>query len=138
VTDAEFKRTKKRIIKMIERWRHILWITQWNITTEYFREAPPEMSNGDACALMDIVPHWEYLRAHIRVNMPQVALLPLDDLEKTVMHELLHCVICEMRTNKLDRAHEERVVSHLTKALWAARLTGYQDAERKAAKGAKA
>jgi hypothetical protein len=130
VTDAEFKRTKRRIEKYLDRWRHILWITQWFITTEYYREPPPEMNHGDSCSLMDIVPRWEYMR----VNMPQVALLPLDDLEKTVMHELLHCVVCEMRTNKLDRAHEERVVSHLTKTLWAARLTGYQDAQRKAAK----
>jgi hypothetical protein len=133
VTDKEYRRTKKRIEKTIERWRHILWLTQWQIDVTYFREPPPEMNHGDACALMDITPRWEYLRAHIRVNMPQVALLDADSLEKAVMHELLHCVVCEMRVPDAenDRSHEERVVSHLTKAMWAARLTGWQDAKAK-------
>jgi predicted acylesterase/phospholipase RssA len=129
MTDKEYRRTKKRVEKLIERWRHILWLSQWQVDVTYFREPPAEMNHGDACALMDITPRWEYLRAHLRIHMPQVALLDADDLEKAVLHELLHCVVCEMRTNKSDVRHEERVVSHLTKAVWAARLTGFNDAK---------
>jgi len=131
LNDKKFRDTKRRVEGLIERWRRILWITQWKIDVTYFREPPADMDGpGAQCAHMDIVPRWEYMTAAIRVNMPQVMHLDLDDLERTVMHELLHCVVCEMRHwTPTRREHEERVVSHLTKAMWAARLTGWDDSK---------
>lgn len=138
--DKEFRETKRRIEGLIERWRHILWLSHWQIDVTYCREAPADMDGpGEQCAHMDILPRWEYMTAAIRVNMPQVSHLDMDDLERTVLHELLHCVVCEIRDGKPKRsANEERVVSHLTKALWAARLTGWNDSKDDTRRKAKA
>lgn len=134
--DKQFRTTKNLIEGMIGTWKRTLGLGLWHIETAYHREAPDDMGapNGQ-CARMDVVASWEYMRADIRVNMPQMAMLGIVEVEEAVIHELLHCLVCEMRemathppNSPEARHHEERVVTHLAKAVYSTRQVGWNDA----------
>jgi hypothetical protein len=135
VNDAEYRATKKRLAVLIEKWRITLYLGNWQIDTTYFRETPEDMcGSGGYAPLMDVEPRWEYLKAIIRFNMPMLVSLSDDDLERSIVHELLHCAVCEMRemaSHPADsdeaRRHEERVVSQLTKAIISTEIRGWND-----------
>ncbi|MCA1722645.1 MAG: hypothetical protein LC748_00005, partial [Thermomicrobia bacterium] len=83
---------------------------------------------SDYVTIMDVEPHWHRMRAIIRCNMPVILHLTDDDLEREIVHELCHCLICEMRAWTPDhREHEERVVAHLTKAIISTEVRGWND-----------
>jgi len=71
---------------------------------------------GGNVAVFRVWADWRYLSASIAVNVKAVARLDDDELERAVVHELIHVLVNEMREPGID--HEERVVTMLSKAFF--------------------
>jgi predicted SprT family Zn-dependent metalloprotease len=54
---------------------------------------------------------WQYFTATIDFSYIQLKDMEEKEIEKIIIHELLHIVVNEMREDGIE--HEERVVSHL-------------------------
>lgn len=61
-------------------------------------------------ALMDCAPSWMYMRATIRINLDEACKCTEEELEFSVVHELMHVFLDELNA-KHD--HEERVATQL-------------------------
>lgn len=63
---------------------------------------------------------WEYLQAKVAINVPEVARMNDDKLERVLVHELCHILVAEMRGDPdVCSDHEERTVTQLAKAfIW--------------------
>jgi len=120
MTDKEFNATKKRIKKYFEKWRYQLGINWWKVTLNYSR-VPLEDVNGIKGPLATNETSWQY--GSVSLAFDCVALFPCsnEDVEDTVVHELLHAIVNEMRDFDRGRPdsikHEERVVTNLTDAM---------------------
>lgn len=103
-----------KLDKLVARWVGDLWLGQWQIDTVWCWngiDAPDENTTVNAECSAD----WRYLRATVRFNIPACSELNDEKLEGIVVHELLHCVVNEMREKEIK--HEERVVSSLQRAM---------------------
>lgn len=151
MNDAEYDKQKARIQRLINYWVKLLGLGWWRIDFAYKREGLKLDDNiddtGTEFTAAKTHAHWQYLDALTEWNMPWVAGADDENLEKTVVHELVHLFINEMREWAGDGAppgglkhairHEERVVTQLTNALLRlrdhARAEGRKDAEAKRA-----
>lgn len=130
MNDAEYRKEKARVEKLLKGWTNDLGLRWWRLKLTYFRaELPPyegETRAETSPAAMDCKADWRYTRATIRVNLLATADMNDDDLEWAVVHECSHVFLNEMRDGGIE--HEERVASTLASAfIWL----------RDAAKGAK-
>jgi hypothetical protein len=124
--DKEVRAEKRRIEAFVTKWIDVLGLGSWQIVRSYTVTplAPSEsFSEGDT-AVADVVAHWEYKRATVRFYLLSTVDAGDDEMEMYVVHELVHCVVCETRACQdagIPRehrvAHEERVVVELTAAL---------------------
>jgi hypothetical protein len=138
MTDEQYESTKDRIQKSIVKWRDLLYLYGWKLYYHFHRTAKsfddatpnevPRHANG-CCSVS-----WEYLDASIHFNLERVHELEYDDseVEELVVHEFTHCLVNEMRewedVDSQNRiAHEERVVSHLQRALVEAWNQGFKE-----------
>jgi len=134
MTDAEYRATRARISRYLKMWQRPMGLGQWTISVEFCREPPPDMQPNPPSwgALMDVEPKWQYMVARMRVNMPAALTTDDSELERTVIHELAHCVVAEMRPTKHTddtRAHEERVVTILEKTFHSLHTDGWNAAK---------
>lgn len=104
-------------------WIDRLGLAWWDITIRYY-DAPGEIverfgdQNGESLIAARTMVLWQYGTATIDVNLTAFEDLTPVEIERTVVHELCHILVNEMREGELH--HEERVVTGLTKAfLWA-------------------
>jgi hypothetical protein len=121
VDDAEYARQKRRLLALFERWAGPLGLRWWDIDMAYEREQFEVDGKPAPETIAQTAVNWRYGHATITWNMPQVAQLADDKLERTFVHELAHLLVNEMRQCDQDDwlDHEERVVTNLTKAfLW--------------------
>ena len=125
-------RTEGRVPKPVSQQARIeaLWsewaprmIAGWDIEHGY-HEGPFEDSTGedseDAIATVSV--DWRYIHGSVGWNLLLVAETTDADLLDTVVHEMTHILVNEMRTALLDIDHEERVCTTITRAILAARL----------------
>ncbi len=116
------KSSKKKLIRRyIKRWRTILGLYQWKIKTFYHKDPEDILKNFDtgkrSMSSAMVNADWKYRSANIHFNMLNVNELPPAEIEETVVHELVHVLVNEMREDGIH--HEERVVTDLTAAfLW--------------------
>lgn len=112
-------RSKKKTIKLCKKsfewwikWLGLLW---WHVEVVYFTNKKAIKKNfRSKDVVMVCHANWMYMQATIFVNVPKAQTLEDDDVEATVVHELVHVLVNEMRAEGID--HEERVVTGLTKA----------------------
>ena len=113
---------KRDIIKRyLDKWLKPLGLLYWQIDVLYYDDAMEikRQFKDDAEDITNaqVDSDWRYLRATIKFNLAAMAERTDDDIETTVVHELVHILVCETRTEGID--HEERVVTQLTKAfMW--------------------
>lgn len=103
---------------LVEKWVSILGLDNWDIYTDYY----PSINKDSPDCLADTSVHWQYMHGTLRCFMPNLIDVSDIDLERNVVHELLHFIVNEMREwdNKDQEksvAHEERVVVMLTRAM---------------------
>jgi hypothetical protein len=61
---------------------------------------------------------WEYRHATIRFAVETVEAMDERELDECVVHELMHCLLNELREEDFDLKHEERVTTDLTCAVF--------------------
>jgi hypothetical protein len=114
------KATVKRIKRALTKWMKPLGLEWWDVTVECFNE-PADILLHFKASKDHIVPaivfaDWQYGTATILFNVPAFDGKSDDEIERIVVHELLHILVNEMREGEIH--HEERVVSQLTKAIF--------------------
>lgn len=81
---------RKQTIKLIDKWRPLLNLQEWNFEIIFPGSPDPEDAMADCSAKP------EYLEATIRFY-PCFFNVPKDVREHTVVHELCHCIVAELQ-----------------------------------------
>lgn len=124
ITTKEIIAEKNRFKRASKLWADLLWLNDWEIDVSYtitpIESRDPSDKERGHCTLATCDVKWFYKKAFINVYLVQTMLLSDKDLEKLVLHELLHAVVNEMRNiNQSDGIeHEERVVTTLTDIMY--------------------
>jgi hypothetical protein len=121
VNDAEFDALRNRIQGLFEKWRWVLGLNTWDIQWNYFRTFEPGTDpEASFTYIMKAEMDWRYRNGMISVYTPALEDSTDSELERKVVHELLHFMVNELRdrgkeNDALD--HEERVVTDLAFAI---------------------
>lgn len=112
---------KDKLNQYIDKWLKSLGLLWWKITIVYLDDAKElvqqEFYRGDETVLARTYADWRYGTGTIYFNITALDGMEDTEIENTVVHELAHILVNEMREGELH--HEERVVTGLTKAfLW--------------------
>lgn len=110
-------KTTRMIKKAFHRWARPLGLLWWHIDTIYYddhAEIVDRFLRGDETVAARTYADWRYMTARIEINLIAFSKMDQDEIERVVVHELIHILVNEMREG--DISHEERVVTTLTKA----------------------
>lgn len=130
MTDKQFEDCKRRVQALLDEWAfgkdrkgpRIPSLKDWIIVVRYSREGI-QMPDGDEAGAQ-VVSSWFYKTAEIDFNCLNLHDLTTVEIERTVLHELCHLLVNEMREwggkyGEREEAwshHEERVVTDLSMA----------------------
>lgn len=112
------KKQEKRVQKYLDMWTDPLGLGHWHCSVSYYDNSDDyrEANGASEGGVMMCYAQWEYQSVHIAVNLPALADMPNRRVEYTVVHELCHALVNEMREPDDNSKHEERVVTMLAKA----------------------
>ena len=106
------KRAKKLVCKYFKWWVHWLGLGYWDMTLVF---SDKKVNQGDGYSRAGYCEcQWKYLTATVTIYPKAIKHLSEYEIERVVIHELVHVLINEMREAGID--HEERVVTQLQKA----------------------
>ena len=119
----ERDRQKARVEALFVRWIKRIGLGWWTINVNYDDAIVSSRGSlGETWSTVMVCDaQWEYMQATISVSLSQCHGVPDDELERFVVHELMHVFLSEMREkdSKPERKHEERVACTLTNAfMW--------------------
>lgn len=132
----ERKRQEKRVRKLVRRWTEPMGLLWWKLDVIYYAgydECKQLFGKPDVTVetVMRTYASWQYLEATLEVNLQRVATMGDVELEYTVVHELAHVLLVEMREAKDPGGrHEDRVATTLAKALRWTRNYGREEGAR--------
>lgn len=111
----------EQIREAFTKWIPRLGLAWWDIEIAYYDDPVEILSRFRAfddsnVAAATVNVQWYYGKATIAVNLPALADLGQEQIERIAVHELMHILINEMREDGI--LHEERVVTQLTKAIF--------------------
>ena len=123
---------RARCQALFDAWIAATGLGYWDITINYIDDTSEfTKPNGNQVAMRTYV-MWQYLDIRIDVCLPHIKHMDDDQLEYVIVHELCHALVNELRENDADGKHEERVVTHLAKALrWTRDLQSNNNKEQK-------
>ena len=101
------KITSQLLKQKIKLWRTILDIEKRWVINFQIRDNPLEMSEGNEDAMACIYVQSGYFNANIELNTVEVS---EDELDSTILHELLHILIDPLATSSgggIGKEHEE-------------------------------
>lgn len=116
----QIKRQKKRVTDLLNVWLEPLGLRWWRVDILWSGGRPPRHSKSHL-VVGSVEVAWQYNRAVLTVYLRALRHLSDEELERWLVHELVHILVAEMReygTRKDAWKHEERVVSRLTAALF--------------------
>lgn len=123
-----YKRLRKKLLALSEKWCKPIGLGWWRITLSYdrtgesFKDSESTENGYHSGVAARCFPDWRYSVATIVCNMPELARLDDEQLEYIFVHELMHIFLHEMREGANERKqlpHEERVATALAKAfIW--------------------
>lgn len=110
----------KKIKKLCEKWIYRLGLRWWEVEIHYV-EDPQDVidifkTNDNEIVIGRTYVDWKYMSANVYLNVPSMLNMTHNQIERIIVHELLHILVNEMRENSIE--HEERVVTGLTKAVF--------------------
>jgi len=105
------KQLTRMLKKYILKWKQKLFLGMWNIDFNVRSYLTGDI-NSEFHEVARCSTKWNYYTAALDFSHVMLASMKDAEIERVVLHELLHIVVNEMRENGID--HEERVVSHLT------------------------
>ena len=114
------------VVDKSKKWREILGLLDWEILFDFVEEIEEDNMFP---TIMQVSTSWGMQQAVIKVSLEECYTRDEENLEKDVLHELLHVTVNEMRWDvshtpeKLpgcacDHQHEERIVTVLTRTIW--------------------
>lgn len=109
LTKPDVSEEELHVLNLIRKWVPILGLEAWkiDIDLEFRHDYLP-------CRVSAL---WAYLHAHLQVNVPLLFTLNDEQLEETIVHELVHVVLSELRDDsKEEDLHEERTATILARA----------------------
>lgn len=137
MTDAEYERTKDRIWARVKKWKEILPLGLWLIDQDFFDGPLPGIKDegefSPALGMAD--PNWEYLHATIKWSVPKIKDATDEELDKYVVHELVHCLIDRLTafaTNpdvRMNHGDVEQDTTILTTAILWTHTAGWNEAK---------
>lgn len=108
-----FNQAKAIVRKYFKYWRNKLGLNHWDINIDYPEGKPAYAADGwldfGSCSA-----DWSHQNALIVFYLDALKNETEASIERTVIHELLHIIVNEMREKGIK--HEERVVADLTNA----------------------
>lgn len=110
----------KKIKKICNKWIYRLGLRWWEVEVHYV-EDPQDVidifkTNDNEIVIGRTYVDWKYMSANVYLNIPSMLNMTHNQIERIIVHELLHILVNEMREDGID--HEERVVTLLTKAVF--------------------
>lgn len=110
----------KKIKKICNKWIYRLGLRWWEVEVHYV-EDPQDVidifkTNDNEIVIGRTYVDWKYMSANVYLNIPSMLNMTHNQIERIIVHELLHVLVNEMREDGID--HEERVVTLLTKAVF--------------------
>lgn len=106
------KRVKSLVRKYFKWWVHWLGLGYWHVTLCFSNETSPRDNGYFLAGSCDC--DWRYQTATVTIHPKAIKHLDKAEIEKTVIHELIHVFLNEMREEGID--HEERTATQLQKA----------------------
>lgn len=106
-------KVKKLILRDIDGWRGCLGLNDWTLGINF---EPVKLGKHAVASCTSI---WEQKNARLTFDLKKMSkkVLDRDEIRRTVLHEMLHCVC-----NGYERFHEapllEEMVSQLTTIAW--------------------
>jgi len=119
LNDAEFEAQKVRIVPLLDKWANRLLESGWRLSYTYHRGLIPDVDGTGVREnrMMSVGTRWEYLKAHIHVDLEKVAECDDEYLNIAAAHEIAHIAVNELRHTTDDWVmHEERVCTRLALA----------------------
>jgi hypothetical protein len=113
--------TQDLIRAAFEKWVKCLGLAWWKVVVRYYDDPSEILTRFDQQAAgrltaATVSADWRYSEATIDVNLPAWVEMSADEIERAVVHELVHILVNEMREGEMH--HEERVVTQITKAVF--------------------
>lgn len=130
MNDQEYEQEKQRCVVLFEEWRSILRLQAWQLTYSFYRGQHPrgESAAGGRC-VMEVQGDWRYLQGSVDIYTGETKDLSDEDLLDCVIHELMHLHLTEISIEDENfRAHEERVVTQLTRVILEMRQRAMEEA----------
>lgn len=117
MTDRKFQETRRKIRKLLDKWRPRMFLDGWSIDNGYHDEPVGQSSSADYETVAVTSCKWQYKHATINWYVPALARFSPERLEETVVHELCHIVTDEMQEpdHPSYAKHAERVVTDLAR-----------------------
>jgi hypothetical protein len=108
---------KKTISRYITKWVFRLGLRAWDVRTHMCYEnkhnrkvfITKDKNHERSVTSVRIASDWRYMEINLYIYWPAFKNKSNEDIESTVLHELCHSLVNEMRTTGID--HEERVVT---------------------------
>jgi hypothetical protein len=127
--DTEYAVQVERVKTLFNKWIGPLGLATWDISllverTRCSREKSEKDSGYEFVINADCAASWEYEKATITCYLPRIADLSDERLERTMIHEMLHCLLDELDCQNKDAAERRRHVEHVVSVF--ARLFHYQ------------
>ena len=121
----EMEALREKCESFFEEWRMRMGLNWWDITYNYYSDTGDFIRDHDRIVLMQCSTDWTRINSVIDVCVPALSGKTDKQIERTVVHELVHILVNEMaELDDPDSKHQERVVSLLTKAfMWTRELT---------------
>jgi hypothetical protein len=107
----------QRVRDLVEKWVTPLGLRWWNdVTWEYHDGEDRSWQREDGQMVLAITNvRWEYLWAHVDVNLSAVAQRTDDQLEQDILHEMMHILLAEYQDCH-ELHHLERTCTRLAQA----------------------
>jgi hypothetical protein len=108
----KYKEVRQHIRKVVPWWVHQLGLGYWHVKVYYSHEIQRNHQGTIRAAYCEA--DWRYETASITFYPKAMCEMAEDEIEATVVHELMHVFLDEMREPEIH--HEERVATQLQKA----------------------
>ena len=107
----------QRVRYLVEKWATPLGLRWWNDIEWVYHDGDDSswQRENNQTSLMITNVRWEYLWAHIDVNLAAVAERTDDQLEQDVLHEMMHILLAEYQDSH-ELHHLERTCTRLAQA----------------------
>lgn len=126
------KRSEKKTIAILREyfkwWINWTGLGWWRVDILFIKDRKEFTVDKNREQTMVCIADWRYLTATIRVNLQSARERKRYDLERTVVHELVHILVNELDVG--DTGHNERTVTQLTKAFFWVRDQAKEEASK--------